>query len=504
MKLEPFFQRDFSGGMTSNLNSALAPQNTVELAVNVEFDEEIGSATTRLGRFATGDVPIVSGMSVLGLHQHVDHANSSNNVLMAAMNVSGGATAAIHDVATGDTITGATGLTASAKVRFLTFGGATLAINGADAERSYTSAGWITTGGAFDLGDFPGSNSCDLAIEFLDRVYAAGDSSEPDRLHFSTVYDGSAISWAGDYIDIEPEDGGGAITALAKVPGYLLIFKQRSLKRYNGSSTYPESLVQIGAPSQEAVVMGGGLCAFYSNSNVGTKGFYITDGGRPVCISNGTRPIKKWVDAIAAASEANVAGWATDNVFAWSVGDLTVDGETYNNVVLRYNYKLNQWNVRTYSSEFKVFANNVASGVNYIAGGDDNGTVYNLDVPGVYNDGAGATAAAMQWRLRTHHHHFGFNQIKTITDKVLLRGRQLQSATINIIPDEDLTSRVPTTGTLKRILSLFNIGSTVRGTTFSVEITGEITDATTVDAAGSCVYLREIEIPSIEVNSSYD
>lgn len=391
MQPQEFKQVDMSGGMI-DASVILAPDNTVSLMLNADADTEVGSAVSRLGSSIVG-TQLVASTNVLGLWQHIDVDTPSNNKLLATINASGGATSVIYNVESG--LTEQTGLTASKKMRFLTYLGATLALNGADAERSYTSAGWITTGGAFDLANMPSSNKVNLCIEFLDRVYATGDIAALNRVYYSSTPTSGAISWTigNGYVDIEAEDNGGAMTAVAKVPGYILFFKERSMHRWNFSSAFPESLIQVGTPSQESVIMGGGLCAFYSNSNEGAKGFYITDGGRPKCISQDTnRPIKKWVDAITSSNEANIAGWATDRYFCWSVGDLTVDGENYTNVVFKYNRILNQWTIRTYPNEFKIFAQYLSNSVNTIVGGADDGSVYRIDKSSTYFDSAGSTS----------------------------------------------------------------------------------------------------------------
>ena len=145
-------------------------------------------------------------MNILGLVQHIDVDTASNNKLFATLNASGGATSVIYDVIVASN--SQTGLTASLKMRSLVYNGATLFINGTDAERSYTSAGWITTGGAFDLANMPAGNLC---IEFLDRVYIAGVTATLTRLLYSGVSSGTTVSWTSGngYVDIEPEDGGG-------------------------------------------------------------------------------------------------------------------------------------------------------------------------------------------------------------------------------------------------------------------------------------------------------
>lgn len=491
-KLPPQFQKDFSGGMATNLNPNLMPKNAVQLGLNMDFDEEIGSAVSRRGTELVGS-QTEDNKDVLGLHQYVDHANSANNVLWAAVNNAGDTNSVITNVISG--VDGVPGLTANTKMRFLSFLGETLAINGTDAERAYNGSAWITTGGAFDLANMPAGN---LAIEFLDRVYIAGVTANPDRLHYSGVSDGSAVSWTvgNGTVDIEPEDGAGPITALGKVPGYLLVFKERSMKRWNFLNAFPESLVDIGTPSQESVITGGGVCAFYSNSSEDARGFYITNGGRPQAISHDTtRPIKKWVDAIPAANEANIAGWATDRTFNWSVGDLTVDGISYTNVVLRYNRVLNQWSVRTYPTEFKVFARYVVSGVNTIVGGDDDGNVIRVDKDSTYSDHPSATP--IKFELRTDDYHFGFNQLKSVNDKAVVRGvntTQLRTSfVVNGVYGNLITS---VANFFKTVLGIFNITRPVKGTTIAVHVSGETTNKQTT--------IREIELSDVMVDQSYD
>jgi len=494
MNIGPLFQRDFSGAQCNNVNVSLAPASTVELALNLVADEEIGSLVSRLGR-ATVGAQLVASQAILGLHQHVDEKTAANSKLFATVNASGGATSVIYDVVAGTT--SVIGLTASKKMRFVTFLGTTAVINGSNAERSYTSAGWITTAGNLDIANWPSTNTASLCIEFLDRVYTAGDTAQPARLYYSSLPVAGAISWtAGNgYVDVEPEDGGGAITALGKVPGYILIFKERSMKRWNYSSAFPESLIQLGTPSQECVVMAAGLCAFYSSSNENAKGFYLTAGDRPKPISHDTtRPIKKWVDAIPQASEATIAGWATDRGFAWSVGDLTVDGETYLNVVLRYNRLLNQWTVHSYPSEYRAFASYIVSGVNTTVGGDDNGTIYQLDKPGTYSDASTTTTVPIFWKLRQQPLTHGYNQQKTLTDSVVIRAKGAQSARVGVRVDgqeaTDLTDRLS-----DRPISEIPINGTLTGATLAVEIAGETT--------GQRSYIAEIELPNVEATNTY-
>lgn len=486
--LQPFFVKDLSGGMVTNVNENIAPRNSVALGLNVDFDEEIGSAVSRPGT-ATVASQLVDGEAILGLHDFQD-SDASNHALLAAVNASGGATSVVYKVGTGTIVTG---LTADLTFRFLTFLDSTLIINGTDAPRSYDGATVITTGGAFDLANIPFAEPS-LCIEWLDRVYLAGDTANPDRLYYSSTPSSGAISWTTDngFIDVEPEDGGGGITALGKVPGFLLIFKERSMKRWNFDSAFPETLIEIGTPSQESVITAGGLCAFYSASNKDTKGFYLTNGGRPIAISHDRgKNIKKWIDAIPQASEASIAGIGTDRVFMWSVGDLTVDGETYPNVVFRYNRKLDQWSVRSYPTQIKHFSPYVESGVNKIVAGDEDGTVIEIDKVDTYTDWDSTTGAAVpiNYTVLLQEEKFGFNQVKTIDEKVLWDTKNAQGARAVVYVDGE-RKNLGTKGILERLLE-YMVGVSLTGRHFIFGIEGSVEGARAV--------IKECEVPNITV-----
>jgi len=359
-----------------------------------------------------------------------------------------------------------------------------------DAPRAWNGTAWITTEGLFDLGDWPAAESS-LVTEFLDRIYT-NDETVPYRINYSTLFDGTAVTWDGDYVDIEPEDGGGKITAFGKVPGYVLFFKERSLTRWNFSSAFPEALVNVGTPSQESVVESGGLVFFYSNSSDDSRGFYVTNGGRPQCISKDTtRTIRRFIDAIPTANEADIAASSTDRVIQWSVGDITVDGQLYTNVVFRYNRVLNQWSLRSYPSRFMVYADFTVSGVNARIGGDNDGNVYQIDVSGIHTD----AGVPIKYRMVTQGDTFGTNRLKSISDTIYVRGEKLNDLNINIIPDNNFAARVRAgaSSLVRKLLSMLKIGSKVEGTTLAVELygTGDVT-------------ISEIEFPAVFISQNYD
>jgi len=487
---QPIKQSDFMSGMITDVSKNITPKNSVALAVNLDFDDILGSAVVRPGSSLVGS-QLVAGKDVLGLHQHVDPTNASNNILFAALNVGLDATATIKNVATGGDVV--TDLTQGAKVRFLSYGGTTLAINGVDAPRAWNGTSWITTAGVFDLADWPGAESS-LVTEFLDRVYT-NDETVPYRVNYSGIFDGTAVTWEGDYVDIESEDGGGKITAFGKVPGYILFFKERSLHRWNYNSAFPESLVQVGTPSQESVVESGGLVFFYSNSSDDARGFYVSNGGRPQSISQDTsRTVNKFVQAIDPANEANIAAFATDRTIGWSVGDLEVEGETYKNVVFRYNRVLNQWSIRSYPTEFKVFSQYIDSGVVHRVGGDDDGNLIKIDDRAAYTD----FGSAINYQLRTHSNKYGRNTLKTMTDEFFVEGKHLNGLGARVIPNEDPSAAVNMTklSRVNPMLVRVAISEKVIGTSLAVELWGT--------ADGNRPEISEIELTSIDVKETYE
>jgi hypothetical protein len=480
------FYKDMSGGMVTNVNKNLMPKNAVALLLNCEADEEIGSAVTRLGTGIVGS-QLVASMRILGLTDFRD-ADGSNHALLATVNAAGGATSVVYKVGTG---TIRTGLTASKKMRFVNFLDSVLMVNGADAEASYDGSSVITTGGAFDLANIPGSNTCSLALEWLDRVYVAGDTSNPDRLYYSSTPTSGAVSWTSGngYVDIEPEDGGGGIKGLGKVPGYLLIFKERALKRWSFDSAFPETLIQIGTPSHESIINAGGLCAFFSASSERARGFYITNGDRPIPISHDRlRNIKKWIDAIPQANEANVAGWGDGRCFWWSIGDVTVDGRTFNNVVVRWNRILDQWSVRTYPQEFTVFSSYVSSGTNTVVAGDDNGQVIQIDKASTYTD---YNAQPINWEVQFEEEDFGYNQVKEIADEIIVNSSNMDNARVVITHDGVQDDA----GTIMKKVSQVKLPQPIRANTFQIAVAGTV--------SGARGTLKEVEIPNVTVTPAY-
>lgn len=499
-QLPPQFKKDFSSGMVTNVNESILPEGTVALGMNVDFDEVTGAAVSRLG---TGVVnaQVVDGKTCNGLHNFRDTVGSGSK-LFAVFNVANDSSASIYDAESGSASLASD--TASKKTYFLTFLDSCLRLNGTDAPKAWNGSSWITTGGAFDLANLPGTAEPKYCIEWQDRVYVAGDTSNPDKVYYSSTPTAGAISWTSGNgtVDIEPEDGGGGITGFGKVPGYVLVFKERSLKRWNFDSAFPETLINIGTSSQWSVVNVGGLCFFYSASSKSTKGFYVTNGDRPIPIShqrdNG-KQIKKWIDAIPTTYDDDVSGWGTENYVYWSIGDVTVDGVAYTNVVLKYNYRLDQWSVRSYPSEFRVFSSFVTSSDNVIVAGDDDGCVIQLDKASTYTDYNAATGSTLpiNWIVQLQEEKFGFNQVKEITDRIIVNSREAEGTRleIGINPQKNTESKLIVFGEVESPVAEMPVNEAIRGNFFNIVLKGAQT--------GGRMTLKEVEFPSVIVTENY-
>jgi hypothetical protein len=461
--------RDLSGAVVSKVSSDITVRNSVPFSMNLLYDRTLGEAVSRDGTGIIGS-QLSAGNACLGLHNHID-STVANSKLFAGFN------GTIFDtVASSSSLAS---LSTTAKMRFATFMNATIMLNGSQS-RSYTAAGgWISTGGAFDLANVP--SGAILPIEFKDRMYAA----VTDRLYYTTTPTASAVTWTGSgsgSIQIEQEDGGGTITGISKVPGYLMIYKQRSLKRWNFDSTFPESLVNIGTQSHESVVQARGKNYFF----YGPNGFYETNGGYPKLIS---RPVQRIVDGMASSFYANVNGWAdNDNVY-WSVGTVTVNfdrgyTETYTNVVLRFTIDTQQWSVLRYAHNFRALSQYISGNDALIVGGDADGQVLQLNSGN--NDYNGQ---AITYILESPELDFGRREKKkAIAEKIYVHSDGAQGAMIQRRLDY---GQWESFGTVQDIVTEIQVKKPMIAHVFSFRIV----DSTT----GEQIKIRGMDFPNVDV-----
>ena len=389
---------DWSKGVWQSISSATAPENSVKLALNMNSDIIHGELISRKGSTLVG-TQIVDNATVLGLHNYRGTVAGTTDKLFAV--VSDGVHSDIYDV-----VAGTKSLeddTKDLKTRFLTYLDSCLRLNGTDFPAAYNGTTWIVLGGVFDLAAIPTGSK--YAIEFKDRICVAGRLDSPDRVDLSSIADSTTrtVNWTIDgtesgakFFVSEQEDGGGGITGLAKAPGYLMIFKKRTLKRYDGTSAYPEDLVNQGAPSQEAIAMAKGM-VFWVNENDA----WMSTGGDPKAI--GSFMVRDIIKSIVATNLVNVsAGTDEEHVF-WSIPSCTINGETYTNVVLKYNILMNTWDIHQYPTLITRFCKTVdTDNATYITYGNNDGQVL------VLNSGNTDNGTGITFSVETQDWDFGF------------------------------------------------------------------------------------------------
>ena len=252
--------------------------------------------------------------------------------------------------------------------------------------------------------------------------------------------------------------GQGTITALSKVPGYLLIFKERSLKRWNGQSTFPDDLSKLGTNSQESVILGKRTVFYFSSGYAESVGFYETNGEESRKIS---RPIQDIVDAIDSSYYDDVAGFSDGENAMWSIGDIIWDGITYSNAVVMYHFDSQTWTLLTFPTQYKVFSQYIDGNDLEIVAGDDDGQVIEVFKSATYTDTTtDAASAAISYSLQYHPNDFG--------------SRSLMKEIVKVIPHtEDLTGAVFSYRIDKKQGSGFRTFGTVTDN-YTDEITGRI------------------------------
>ena len=307
----------------TQLNDTIAPEQSVQTGVNVNFDR-IGSVMTRLGNetFATA-----LGGSILSLGKYAQNA-STNRQLLAQV----GNTISAWNGATWSNVRTLTSSTN--KARYSQFLNYTYTVNGSvggDPIQTYNGATYSATNvGSLPAGDY-------VQAGFEGRVWVA--KANEDRLYYSDIVTtGGLITGGLEYIEkLSPRDG-QSFTALYRVPRALLVFKQNNIYRvYGAASLDPYPAYNVGTFSQESIVEAKDGLYFHHSS-----GFYkFSYDGQPLEIS---RRIKPFVNAIPRSYYENVTGaYDGKDAITWSIGSVTVDGVTYANCQVRYTISTQVW-----------------------------------------------------------------------------------------------------------------------------------------------------------------
>lgn len=429
-------------GMNCNTSSLILADTDAELLRNCDIDD-IGKISKRKGTLLYGS-QIVANKTILGIYEFTSSGGTSyqlavcsdgtNNdtykitsttlngaittsstsiVLTSGTNFANSGTVEIEgDLITytgksTHTLTGVTGITDShasgvtarqwiktglvddtkdKKTRFSSLVDYVFRVNGAEAmSSSADTATWGTTNCLATL-------TPSLIENFQDRLYVAGDATNPDRLYASSIPSlTNVLTWntttqvidsigsAGFYIDINPDDSCGNLTALKTNGTNLLMFKDRALYTYNGSATQPDQLIDVGAVSQD-VVQNIGYITFFFGRCEKELGVYAYTGGYPKLIS---RKIKRWIDNIDQTTYATWCAGVTNDKYMLYVGNVVFNNDeiygtiTFSDVWLVYNVSKDAWTVYD-NLPARMFGYYTVSNARKLFYGNNNGKIFEV------------------------------------------------------------------------------------------------------------------------------
>lgn len=361
---------------SAQLNDTVAPEDSCELAVNINFDR-IGAFQTRAGVTYLGAIGgnpgPVAGMGVMAIQATGSYGIFAQVGTDIQFSTDGTTWSSVRTLSTN-----------ANKARFSQFLNYVWMVNGNNGDAVGTSNGGAfgTTliPAGFPKGDF-------IQAGFEGRVWVADKST--DTLYYTDIVQFTppstyslTFTLATNFIqNLSPQDG-ESITGLFRVPRALLVFKQNHIYRVYGAfsvDSYPA--YNVGTYSQESIVQTKDGIYFHHSSGI----YQFNYDGQPTEIS---RRVIDFIKAIPRSNYEKVVGnWDGFDTIEWFIGPVTVEEVTYTNCVLRYTISTQVWttydyidqtfsaaiNFRNATDFYRVGLNSVANVVKIGTGETDQG-----------------------------------------------------------------------------------------------------------------------------------
>ncbi len=372
MQIEPVKRKSLKAGLITE--SVIAdsdyPVDACYESLNFNFDS-IGKARLRLGSTQIGQTLAASAM--LGLYNFRDSGAGANNQLVCVNGT------VLYYLSTNTWTSKRTTLTGGSKADFTTFLDFLWMANGTEATAIWDgnpSNSFLTTGNALN------APTGKYIENYRSRVWIAGNSSFPDRVYYSSIPTAAAtpvVTWNTDnvtgwWIDISPSDGDN-ITCLFRSKVALLCFKQNHIYNiFATTSVDPDPLINVGTWSKQSVVEAKTGVYFHHPT-----GFYQYANGAVQEIS---QPINDIVKAITMTNYSKISGWIEPdgNHICWSVGSVTIQGNTFSNLVVRYTISTQIWTHYSYPYQFICSTVYNTGTTMYSVTGDTAGKTYVMDL----------------------------------------------------------------------------------------------------------------------------
>lgn len=201
------------------------------------------------------------------------------------------------------------------------------------------------------------------SISGIANVYAKHLATYKGRLYAGNVIQGTKTHQTRViYSDVSGEDFpdnnyfddmGEPIIALREFSGALFVFTENKVAYYDEYKLTPLN-ANGGTTNAETVQVTESRLLWYNRGGV----YMYAGGTEGVLIS---RPVDKWLDEV---SDALVVTGGLDykGRYCLYIGDATVDGDSYSDVILRYDVLINAWDILT-DRPFKYWTRNKAGGV---------------------------------------------------------------------------------------------------------------------------------------------
>lgn len=314
---------------SAQLNDTVTPENSVQLALNMNFDR-VGAWQTRPGA------------------QTLYTTRTGSITSFGTLNIQGGVKKLFSQVAldisvwTGTIWSTVRTTSVTTKARFSQWLNRTYMVNGTDALQCSSGSTFSAEAGFVPATTMPVGHY--IQAGFDGRIWIG--NKDTDALYFSNIVQFSPPSTytltytATNFIQTLSSQDGESMTGLFRVPRALLVFKQNHIYRvYNSENIDPYPAYNVGTYSQESIVQAKDGLYFHHSS-----GFYkFNYDGQPTEIS---KRVIDFVKAIPRSAYENVVGIydGYDSV-KWSVGAVTVEGVSYTNLQMRYTISTQVWTV---------------------------------------------------------------------------------------------------------------------------------------------------------------
>lgn len=174
-----------------------------------------------------------------------------------------------------------------------------------------------------------------------------GSKTYPSRVIFSEVSRDSFPE--NNYFD----DMGEGITGLKEYSGALFVFTQDKVAAWD---EYSLTVLNTngGTTNKQTIQVSESRMLWYNRGGV-----YMYAGGTEAVLIS--RPVQDWITAIENANEVT-AGLDPRGRYCLYIGNVTLNGVNYNNVILRYDILINAWDILI-DRPFKYWTRNKAGGV---------------------------------------------------------------------------------------------------------------------------------------------